>query len=356
MSKYITYIGTYGSGIAVLSVDSMGGGVELLDFCSGYRRPTYLKVSEDKRFLYAAVGLDEFADAGGGALAAFAIDGAKLRFLNARPSFGGPPCHVMTDRRNRYIFAANYGEGSGVAYRLTADGAIEEPGETFQHGGRGPHPTRQKQAHAHCVELSPTEQFLYVVDLGIDTAKAYALEQGGRILTPVAAADLHEAPGAGPRHIVFSQDGRFAYLLNELASTVSVWDVTEATAPARLQTLSILPDSWRGENTAAAIKLSEDGSRLCCSNRGHDSLAIFAVDKNQGILSLMGFSPTLGRGPRDFAFVPGERFILAAHQYTDNLVMHAFDAENGRLSPSPAATLTLPQQQPVCIKFGSSII
>ena len=355
MSKYVTYIGTYGFGIAILSVDSVMGGMELLGFCSGYQRPTYLKVSEDKRFLYAGVGLDEFSGTGGGALAAFAIDGAKLHFLNARPSFGGAPCHVMTDRRNRYIFAANYGEGSGVGYRLAADGAIEELGETFQHSGRGPHPTRQEKAHAHCVELSPSEQFLYVVDLGIDTAKAYAVEQDGRILTPAPAADLHEAPGAGPRHIVFSQDGHFAYLLNELDSTVSVWDVTEATVPARLQTLSILPKSWRGENTAAAIKLSEDGSRLCCSNRGHDSLAIFAVDKKQGVLSLMGFSPTLGRGPRDFAFVPGERFILAAHQYTDNLVTHAFDAENGRLAIEPAATLTLPQQQPVCVKFGNVI-
>lgn len=355
MSKYIAYIGAYGAGIPVLSVDSETGAMELLDIQRGFERPTYLRVSGDKRFLYACAGLEEFAGTGRGALAAFAIDGDRLHFLNARPSLAGPPCYVMTDRQNQFIFAANYHEGTGIAYRLAADGSIEEKGEPLRHSGRGMHPQRQEQAHMHCMELAPSEQVLYAVDLGIDTVKAYTVGQGGRILTPFPEADLHEAPGAGPRHIVFSRDGRFAYLINELACTVSVWDVSAAAKPVSLQTLSILPESWQGENTAAAIKLSEDGTRLCCSNRGHDSLAIFAVDKNNGRLSLMGFSPTLGRGPRDFEFVPGGRFILAAHQYTDTLVMHAFDAKNGCLETEPVELLTLPLQ-PVCIKFGNTKI
>ena len=353
MSKYIAYIGAYGSGIPVLSVDSETGAIEQLYIQRGFERPTYLRVSEDKRFLYACAGLEEFADTGRGALAAFAIDGENLRFLNARPSLGGPPCYIMTDRRNQLIFAANYREGTGIAYRLAADGSIAEEGEPLRHSGKGPHPTRQEQAHMHCVELTPSEKVLYAVDLGIDTVKAYMVGQEERILTPFPEADLHEAPGAGPRHIVFSRDGRFAYLLNELACTVSVWDVSTASKPLSLQTLSMLPDTWQGENTAAAIKLSEDGMRLCCSNRGHDSLVIFAVDQNNGCLELMGFSPTLGRGPRDFEFVPGGHFILVAHQYTDTLVMHAFDAKNGCLGTEPVEILPLPLQ-PVCIKFGNT--
>ncbi len=353
MSKYIAYIGAYGAGIPVLSVDSQTGAMELLNIHRGFERPTYLKVSEDKRFLYACAGLEEFAGTGRGALAAFAIDGEHLHFLNARPSLAGPPCYIMTDRQNQYIFAANYHEGTGIAYRLAADGSIAEAGEALRHNGRGPHPGRQEKAHVHCMELAPSEEVLYAVDLGIDTVKAYAVGQEGRILAPYQEADLHEAPGAGPRHLVFSRDGRFAYLINELACTVSVWDVSTAAKPVSLQTLSILPESWRGENTAAAIKLSEDGTCLCCSNRGHDSLAIFAVDKTNGRLERMGFSPTLGRGPRDFEFVPGGRFILAAHQYTDTLVMHAFDAINGRLETEPAAVLALPLQ-PVCVKFANT--
>ncbi|MFA6928786.1 MAG: lactonase family protein [Lentisphaeria bacterium] len=357
MSKYITYIGTYADhdyGIPVLSVNSETGAMELLSVCRGYERPTYLRVSADKRFLYACAGLEEFAESGRGALVAFAIQGTELNLLNARPSLAGPPCYIMSDQHNQFLFAANYHEGTGVAYRLAADGSIQENGEALRHTGRGPHPTRQEQAHLHCMELSPSGEILYAVDLGIDTVKAYALGQGERILTPLPSADLHEEPGAGPRHIVFRRDGKFAYLINELASTVSVWDVATPTAPQRLQTLSILPKSYQGANTAAAIKLSEDGTRLCCSNRGDDSLAIFAVEAISGLLALMNISPTLGRGPRDFEFVPGGRFILVAHQYTDTLVMHEFDAENGCLKTAPADMLAL-SQQPVCIKFGSAL-
>ena len=354
MSKYIAYIGAYGAGIPVLSVDCQTGAMALLDILRGFDRPTYLRISEDKRFLYVCAGLEEFGGTGRGPLAAFAIDGPRLHFLNARPSLAGPPCYIMTDRQNQYIFAANYREGTGISYRLAADGSIMEEGEPLRHSGCGPHPERQEQAHMHCMELAPSQQVLYAVDLGIDTVKAYTVGRGGRILTPFPEADLHEAPGAGPRHIVFSRDGRFAYLINELACTVSAWDVSTPAEPVSLQTLSILPDSWQGENTAAAIKLSEDGTRLCCSNRGHDSLAIFAVEKNNGRLERMGFSPTLGRGPRDFEFVPGGRFILAAHQYTDSLVMHAFDAKNGCLETEPVSIMPLPLQ-PVCVKFGNTM-
>ncbi len=174
---------------------------------------------------------------------------------------------------------------------------------------------------------------------------------GDSALSPVPEANLREAPGAGPRHIVFSADGRFAYVINELASTVSAWDLRKPRQPERGQTISLLPEDFRGENTAAAIKFSPDGRYLCCSNRGYDSLALFTVEPTTGRLSSTPIiSPLPGRGPRDFAFVPGGRLVLVACQYTDNLICLHFDSQSGRLYPHKQPYLTL-RDQPVCVKF-----
>ncbi len=353
MSKHLAFVGTYADqsyGIPAISVDSDSGELSLLNVNRGIEKPSYLQVSADARRLYCSVWREEFADRGGGGLAAYAIEGSELSFLNARPVFAGPPCYVKTDQNEKYLYAANYREGTAVAYALQPDGQLGGEPICLQHTGRGPHPTRQEKAHIHCVELPPAENLLYIVDLGLDIVKAYLPPSADGQLQPVPEADLRELPGAGPRHIVFSADAHFAYLANELSSTVSVWDIREPRQPKRLQMLSLLPATYQGENTAAAIKLSSDGRRLCCSNRGHDSVAVFAVETATGMLSLLAISPTLGRGPRDFAFVPGERFIVVAHQYTDNLLSLHFDYDSGRLTPIPGPFLTL-AQQPVCVKF-----
>ena len=353
MSKHLAFVGTYADqsyGIPAISVDSDSGELSLLSINRGIEKPSYLHISADGQRLYTGVQRAEFADSGGGGLAAYAINDGELSFLNARPAFAGPPCYVKTDRAGKYLYAANYREGTAVAYALQPDGRLADAPIRLQHTGRGPHPTRQEKAHVHCVELPPAEGLLYIVDLGLDTVKAYLPPSTGGQLQPVPEADLRELPGAGPRHIVFSADGHFAYLANELSSTVSVWDLREPRRPRRLQTLTLLPTSYHGENTAAAIKLSSDGRRLCCSNRGHDSIAVFAVETASGMLTTLAISSTLGRGPRDFAFVPGERFIVVAHQYTDNLLSHHFDYDSGRLTPIPGPFLTL-AQQPVCVKF-----
>ncbi|NLF92670.1 MAG: lactonase family protein [Oligosphaeraceae bacterium] len=354
MSEHLAFIGTYAGpsyGIPAVSVDGDSGALRLLGINRGIEKPSYLHLSADGRRLYTGVRSPEFAAQGGGGVAAYAIHGSQLQFLNARPAFAGPPCYVKTDRAGKYLYAANYREGSAVVYALQADGSLTGDAIRLQHSGRGPHPSRQESAHIHCTELPPAEDLLYIVDLGLDAVRAYRLPAAGdRALTPVPEADLVEQPGAGPRHLVFSADGHYAYLANELASSVSVWDLHQPHRPRRLQTLPLLPPGYRGENTAAGIKLSPDGRHLCCSNRGHDSLAVFAVDPASGGLSLQAISPVPGRWPRDFAFVPGGRFVLVACQYTDNLLCLRFEAQSGRLSPVEGPFLTL-KDQPVCVKF-----
>ncbi len=354
MSEHLAFIGTYAGpsyGIPVVSVDGDSGALRLLHINRSIEKPSYLHISADGQRLYTGLRSPEFAAQGGGGVAAYAIQGSHLQFLNARPAFAGPPCYVKTDRAGKYLYAANYREGSAVAYALQADGSLSGEAIRLQHSGRGPHPTRQEAAHVHCTELPPAEDLLYVVDLGLDAVKVYLVPAAGdQALTPVPEADLVEQPGAGPRHLVFSGDGYFAYLINELASTVSVWDLREPRRPQRLQTLPLLPASYQGENTAAAVKLSPDGRYLCCSNRGYDSLAVFAVDTASGRLEPLALSPLPGRWPRDFAFVPGGRFVLVACQYTDNLICLQFEAQSGRLSPIKGPFLTL-KDQPVCVKF-----
>lgn len=352
MTTARAYIGTYADqhyGIPQIELDLTSGALRLLRVHRGLpRKPSYLCFAPDRSILYAG---GELGEPDGGVLAALAVNGEQLTLLNTVPVFADSPCHLAIDWDSRLIFAANYHAGSGVVYPLQPDGTLAPASFPFTHHGHGPHPTRQTAAHVHCVEPLPGSQLLYVVDLGLDRVKVYRYQPGQPALDAVPEADLATVPGAGPRHIVFSGDRRFAYLIHELESTVAVWNIARPTAPQHLQTLALLPDSFHGSNTAAAIKLSPDGSRLFCSNRGDDSLAVFARNPADGTLRRLGISPTLGRGPRDFALAPGGRFVVTAHQYTDTLVCQEFDWESGRLHSVPRSVLTL-SQQPVCVLFA----
>lgn len=355
MSTAHAYVGTYADpqyGIPQIELDLASGALRLLRVHRGLpQKPSYLCMSPDRSLLYAGGELSGPAANTGGVLAALAVSDDQLTLLNTVPVFAGSPCHLAIDWDSRLIFAANYHAGTGVVYPLQPDGTPAPSPFRFAHHGQGPHPTRQEAAHVHCVAPLPGSRLLYVVDLGLDRVKVYRYGIGQPTLEAVPEADLATAPGAGPRHLIFSGDCRFAYLIHELDSTVAVWDIARPTAPRHLQTLPLLPDSFPGKNTAAAIKLSADGSRLFCSNRGDDSLAVFARNASDGTLRRLAISPTLGRGPRDFALAPGGRFVVTAHQYTDTLVCQEFDWESGRLHGVPRSVLTL-SQQPVCVLFA----
>lgn len=354
MTTYSAFIGTYAEdnyGIVICDFDSLSGTLTVSDIYRGLLRPSYLCLSADQNFLYTCAADEQFSSTGSGVLHSFAIEGKKLRLLNSVPTMSGAPCYINVDSKNKFVFAASYREGSIIAYKLAEDGSIIKEGwQQIQHEGKGINPVRQDKAHAHCTELSPAEDILYAVDLGIDCTKAYRLNGAENILNPYPEADLYESAGSGPRHIIFSENGNFAYVINELLNTISAWNIQNPAKPAKMQTLSLLPESWKGENTAAAIKQTKDGKIICCSNRGYESLAFFAVDTNTGLLSLQNICPLPGNGPRDFAFSPCEKYIVSTHQYSDNVIISKFDAKNAKLAESPASILQL-EQQPVCIVF-----
>lgn len=355
LPNYIAYVGCYSKldgGIHILEVNPNNGEFKRLAIADGVADPTWLHVNKDCTKLYAGVcQVKDKATEGG--VAMFKIDGATLTFSSHQPSGGAKPCHLTLDNDEKAAFAANYSEGTGAFFKLDDNGDLLPEAKHFVHTGKGPHPTRQTAAHVHCAQITPNGQILYFVDLGIDNVVAYNFDNGKGNLERVPEADIKAAPGAGPRHLLFARDGEIAYVINELASTVTVYK-KDGIAYNPVQTLSLLPPNYNkaAGNTASAIKMTSDGKRLLCSNRGYDSIAVFDVNPETGLLTLLTINQTLGRGPRDFAILPGDQFVLVAHQYTDNLICFRFDHETGAFTPVGEQILV---PQGVCIKIGAPI-
>ena len=357
LPNHLAYIGCYSKlegGITILEVNPNDGSFRRRGMLRGIADPTWVQLNRDNTMLYAGVcQIRDKATEGG--VAMFRIRGDQLEFASFQPSGGSKPCYVALDGDEKAAFAANYSEGTGAYFPLNADGTLQPEARHFVHTGKGPHPTRQEKAHVHCAEVTPDGSILYLVDLGIDTVVAYRYDNGKGDLSRVPEADIKAAPGAGPRHILFARGGELVYVINELASTVVVYR-RDGIAYRPEQTLSLLPEGYPAEeaarNTASAIKMTSDGTRLLCSNRGYDSIAVFAVCPETGLLKLLSINPTLGRGPRDFAILPGDQFVLVAHQYTNNLVSFRLNHEDGTMAPVGEQLLV---DQGVCVKIGAPL-
>ncbi len=327
------------------------GGLELRGVSEDIDNPIYFAVNKAKDRLYVAQGDAIGGDrATNGAIAAYAIGGdLSLSLLSKRAMPFSVPCHISLDGAGAALAFAEYSRAHAGVIGLKADGSFEEGGEVVvQHKGRGPNPVRQEAAHAHCAVVSPDGRFLLVCDLGQDTVFAYDFASWRDGLRRVPEADISTAPGAGPRHLVFDAAGRFAYLVNELDSTVQslAYDGARFTA---MQTLSMLPPGFKGETKAAAIRLSPDGRWLLASNRGHDSIAAFSVGADGRLCETPAISFLTGHFPRDFAFVPGTDYVLCGHKLSDELALYRFDAATGLLARLPA---TLALERPLAIAFA----
>ncbi|MCD1258312.1 lactonase family protein [Paenibacillus athensensis] len=350
------YVGTYTDperplGIGLCEFDLNEGRLRLTESYPDIENPSFLTLSADRSRLYAVSETETYEDQEGGAVAAFAVEPASGRLtpLGMRATHGGAPCHVSLDGNGRLLMVANYMGGSVTVFPLEADGSLGEQAQLLRHeGALGPNAERQEAPHAHSALPDPANRFALAADLGLDRLLVAEIDGAARRLKPCGAAAL--APGDGPRHFVFSADGRFVYLVNELSCTVTAlaYDA-EAGRLDAVQSLSTLPEGFSGENTCADIHLSADGRFLYASNRGHDSIALFAVDEADGRLRSIGFQPTLGRTPRNFALAPGGGFLLVANQDTDNITVFRVDAATGLLTDTGHA-LALPR--PVCLVFA----
>jgi 6-phosphogluconolactonase len=246
---------------------------------------------------------------------------------------------------------ANYRGGSVAALAIRDDGGLEPPTSVIQHRGSSVHPKRQQGPHAHSINPDPTNRLAVAADLGLDQLRFYQLDPANAELQPARPPAVSLPPGSGPRHLAYAPDGRSCYVINELLSTIAVFRVEGESAGLELQqTISTLPEEFAGENTTAEVQLHPSGRFVYGSNRGHDSIAVFAVDAESGRLSLVEHEPTQGETPRNFRVDPSGRFLLAANQNSDSVVVFRIDPETGSLAPTGSQ---ISVSAPVCVRFVS---
>lgn len=360
----LVYVGTYtapirfgtgkvvegkGEGIYLFRLDLTTGALQPVGKTVGVANPSYLAFDATQRFLYAVNELKSYQGRPTGTVSAFAVDPATgtLDFLNRQPTHGTDPCHVVVDAKGRHVLVANFMSGSVCVLPVREDGSLEEASDFVQHLGSGIDPVRQNGPHAHAVTLDKAGRYAFVPDLGIDKLMIYRFDAKRGMLEPNGAPWIKMRPGAGPRHLALHPGGRFAYLINELNSTIAALSCDRRTGAFReLQIVPTLP-AGSGASTCADVQVSRSGLFVYASNRGHDSIAIYRVDRRTGHLTCLGHEPTRGRTPRSFAIDPTGRFLLAANQDSDAIVTFRIDARSGKLQPTGHVA---PVPTPVCVK------
>jgi 6-phosphogluconolactonase len=319
---------------------------------TGTINPSFLTLGPDKSCLYA---VNEITGGRGphGTVSAFAINPVTkhLSYLDQQSTQGLAPCYVSVEPEGRYGLVANYETGSVCVLPIQKDGSLGEATDIVQFFGAGANPERQEGPHAHMILPSPDGRFILAVDLGTDRLMAFRLNLEGGTLSPADSPWSQLPPGSGPRHLAFHPQRPLAYAINELQSTVTVfrYAAQQGTFEA-LQTLSTLPDGFTGPNLGAEIKLAPSGRFVYASNRGHDSLVIYAADQESGQLSLVGHESTQGVGPRDFTITPSGTLLLVANQDTDTVVTFWINQDSGTLRAT-GHVASVPT--PVCLHLGS---
>lgn len=313
--------------------------------------PSFLTLDLKRRLLFCVNETETFNRKPGGGVSAFAIDPAsgKLKLINQRSSMGAGPCHLVLDKTGGNVLVANYNSGNVAVLPVSADGTLGEATCVIQDAGKGPNAKRQEGPHAHCVTMSPDNKFAFVCDLGIDKVMIFKFDAEHGKLTANEPAFAQTKPGAGPRHLVFHPNGKFAYLIHELDSTITAFAYDAQTGVLKeLQTLSSLPRSYEGPNKAAEVAIVPSGKFLFASNRGKDTVVLFAIAPDTGTLTWVAEQNTGGKTPRQFGIQPSGKLLAICNQDSDSVLMCGIDAISGRLKPTDVFT---PVPSPVCAVF-----
>ena len=341
------YVGTYTEGQSqgiykyALSDD---GSLAKIGLMAATENPSFLALSADGRYLLAVNEVSD--DNQTGYLSSFEIGLDTLSFIDQKPSGGAHPCHVVTNPEG-FVVVANYSGGNMGLLKIQDDGRLSDLLDVQQHEGSGTHP-RQDAPHAHSGWFTETGSIISV-DLGTNELWFSSLDTEAQRFIPGDPPTFAMESGAGPRHLALHPEKPWIYVVNELSSSVSL--IREASKNQELeiaQTLTTLPSDFSGENTCADIHISPDGKFLYASNRGHNSIAVFAVDPQTGDLSVLGHEPTRGETPRNFNLTPDGKFLLVANQTTDNLVSFRRDKDTGLLTFQDE----IEAPTPVCILFA----
>jgi 6-phosphogluconolactonase len=353
---YIAFVGTYTSktsskGIYAYRFDANKGQLTPIGVSAETVDPSFLAVHPNGKYLYAVNEIGNFNGEVSGAVSAFAIDAktGALKLLNQVPTRGAGPCYVSLDKSGSFLLVANYDSGSIASFPVRADGSLGTASGFVQHSGTGPDKERQEGPHAHWIGTSPDNRFALAVDLGLDQVIVYGFDPDKGVFTPMLSGFAKLKPGSGPRHLAFHPDGKFAYVLSEMASSVTVFSYKTKTGSfSALQTVSTLPNDYSGPKEAAEIAVHPSGKFLYTSNRGHDSIAVFSIDQKKGTLKSLGQVLTGGKTPRHFAIDPTGTYLLAENQESNNIVVFHIDPASGGLTPT-GQTVEVPA--PVCLTF-----
>ena len=367
MANDLVYVGTYseplvfgtgelmpgkGKGIYAFRLDAEKGALIPDGVTEGTRNASFLAFDPAHQFLYCVNELKEYEGQASGAVSGYRIDPATgaLIYLNTKASHGTDPCHLVVDGTGRNVIVANYSSGSIAVLPIEADGSLREASCVIQHHVSSVNPDRQAGPHAHCIAIDAANRYALVCELGGDCIMIYTLDAEKGVLTPnpnqPAAA---VTPGSGPRHLAFHPNGRFAYLISELNSTMTAfaYDAAKGTLN-ELQVLSTLPADFTGHNSGAELQIAPSGRFLYGSNRGHDSIVIYSLDADTGRMTPTGYESTQGKNPRYFTFSPDGTLIAAANQDSDNVVMFRVDGATGKLTPTGNI---VEAGAPICVKF-----
>lgn len=349
--QYLLYVGTYtnggSEGIYCYRYNPENGDVVLKHVTPNKENPSFLAVHPNGKYLYAVSEVDDYQRMDSGSVTAYFIsDNGKLEKISQEATQANHPCHVAVSPDGKTVVASNYTSGSISIYDVLGNGGLGRVKQVIRHEGQGPDSTRQKGPHAHSALFTNDGQLLVTADLGTDRIDFYTRDGSGAFV-PAPQGAVSMPSGFGPRHFDFSPDGQFIYVMNEMGSAVSVLQKKED-AFRLIETVSSVPAGYKKESYGADIHLGKDGRFVYCSNRGHNSIAVFSRDEQTGRITLIQNESVLGNWPRNFAIDPDGNFLLVANQKSNDVNLFAIDRKTGMLS---YANQNMHIPSPVCLKF-----
>ncbi|MCR6657067.1 MAG: lactonase family protein [Opitutus sp.] len=347
-----TYTDTSSRGIYAVKLDAETGALSSAELVAELPNPEFLALHPNGRFVYALTDVRGEDGQSHGAVVAFSVDASTghLRRLNVESTQRPTLCHIAVDATGRMLVVAAYGGGYVASYPIFEDGRVGPVASVIEHRGPlGPNTGRQEAPHPHSVTISPDNRFAFVADLGLDRIFAYRLSPENGTISAHEPAFVQVAPGAGPRHTVFSRDGKSFYAVDELQNQVTAFRYdAERGALQIAERTPTLPDDFTGSSTTSEIRVHPHGRFLYAGNRGHNSIAVFARDDATGALTRVQIEPSGGNNPRNFALTPDGKWLVSAQQIDGNLTVFSVDAEKGVLTRTPHGT---PAIRPVCVLF-----
>jgi 6-phosphogluconolactonase len=334
-------------GIHAYAFDTTAGELKPLHRTGGVENPFFLALSTDRKFLYS-IQAKQFGGKENEQVAAYAVVGrtGELKLRNRQSAEGTASCYLDVDQTGKALVVANYASGSVASLPVESDGSLGPPASFFPHKGSSVNPKRQREPHAHCIVVSPDNKYAFACDLGTDQVLCYKLDATAAKLTPNDPPFARSPAGAGPRHLTFHPSKKHAYVINELLNSVTVFDYTaDSGALTERQTIPTLPKDFTGTSHCADVKVTPDGRHLYGTNRGHDSIACYAIGAD-GKLTLVAIEPSLGKGPQNLAITPDGQWLLCANMPGNNVAVFRIDPKTGRLK---SAGEPVTQTSPSCI-------